>query len=278
MSETAELIQGDVFTSLTYERSSSIAKLTQALVKAQVAMRPAKKSSENPYFKSNYADLSAVWEVAQQPIADNGLAVLQPISSTPDGRIIHVTTILSHVSGEWISSVLALTPKAENQSVSPQAAGSAITYGRRYALQSMLGIVSEDDDGEGAEGRGKPISDAQAKPAPTYQRPPVAQVDAPMPDEPPAWTPEQHNARQKQLTEQQQQPAETPRANPANADKPISDAQAKRLFAIAKQHGWENDELREFVATCGYEHSKDILRKDYDGIIEVIIGRQRDRV
>ena len=98
MSETAELIHGDVFTSLTYERSSSIAKLTQALVKAQVAMRPAKKSSENPYFKSNYADLSAVWEVAQQPIADNGLAVLQPISSTPDGRIIHVTTILSHVA------------------------------------------------------------------------------------------------------------------------------------------------------------------------------------
>ena len=280
MSETAELIQGDVFASQTYERSSSIAKLTQALVKAQVAMRPAKKSSENPYFKSNYADLAAVWEVAQQPIADNGLAVLQPISSTPDGRIIHVTTILSHVSGESISSVLALIPKAENQSVSPQAAGSAITYGRRYALQSMLGIVSDDDDGEGAEGRGKPNghhAPAQ-RPAPTYQRPPVAQVDQPQPDEPPAWTPEQHNARQKQLTEQQQQPADTPKANPANADKPISEAQAKRLFAIAKEHGWENDELREFVTTCGYEHSKDILRRDYDGIIEVIIGRQKDRV
>ena len=278
MSETAELIHGDVFTSLTYERSSSIAKLTQALVKAQVAMRPAKKSSENPYFKSNYADLAAVWEVAQQPIADNGLAVLQPISSTPDGRIIHVTTILSHVSGEWISSVFSLTPKAENQSVSPQAAGSAITYGRRYALQSMLGIVSEDDDGEGAEGRGKQTATHHAKPAPTYQRPPMQQV-APEPADPaPEWTPEQHRARQKQLTEQQQQPAETPRANPANAEKPISDAQAKRLFVIAKQHGWENDELREFVATCGYEHSKDILRRDYDGIIEVIIGRQRDRV
>lgn len=278
MSETAELLPSDVFASPTYERSASIAKLTQALVKAQVAMRPAKKTSENPYYKSSYADLSSVWEVAQQPLADNGLAVLQPISSTPDGRIINVTTILSHVSGEWISSVFALTPKAENQSVSPQAAGSAITYGRRYALQSMLGIVSEDDDGEGAEGRGKQNGHAKpqpAKPAATYQRPPIQQVEPDPTGPAPEWTPEQHNARQKQLTEQQQ-PAEAPKANPANADKPISEAQAKRLFAVAKQHNWENDELREFVATCGYAHSRDILRKDYDGIIEVIIGRQSD--
>lgn len=273
MSETAELIHGDVFTSLTYERSSSIAKLTQALVKAQLAMRPAKKSSENPYFKSSYADLSAVWEVAQKPLADNGLAVMQPISSTVDGRSVHVTTLLVHVSGEWVSSTFTLTPKADKAEpfISPQALGSAVTYGRRYALAAMLGIVSEDDDGEGAEGRGnhKPA----ARPAPQYSRPPVAQVDQ-QPEPPaPEWTPEQHTARQKQLSEQQQQPAETPRANPANADKPISEAQAKRLFAIAKEHGWENDELREFIGSCGYEHSKDILRKDYDGIIEVIIGR-----
>lgn len=132
----------------------------------------------------------------------------------------------------------------------------------------------------------KPAASAE-RPAPTYQRPPVAQVNAPHPADhtdlfpedgpPPDWTPEQHKARQKQLSDQQQQPpADPPRANPANAEKPISDAQAKRLFAIAKEHGWDNDELREFVTTCGYEHSKDILRKDYDGIIEVIIGRQRD--
>lgn len=269
MSEVPDIIPGgDTFATQTYERSASVAHLAQALVKAQLAMRPAKKSSENPYFKSSYADLSAVWEVAQKPLADNGLAVMQPISSTVDGRSVHVTTLLVHVSGEWVSSTFTLTPKADKAEpfISPQALGSAVTYGRRYALAAMLGIVSEDDDGEGAEGRGKPISDAQAKPAPTYQRPPMQQV-APEPADPaPEWTPEQHRARQKQLTEQQY----APKPNPANADNPISDAQAKRLFAIAKEHGWENDELREFVTTCGYEHSKDILRRDYDGIIEAL--------
>jgi hypothetical protein len=286
MSETAELIQGDVFASQTYERSANITRLAQALVKAQAAMKPAPKSSDNPFFKSRYSDLATIWEVAQQPLADNGLAVLQPISSTQDGKGAIVTTILVHTSGEFVTSTFTVFPRPERERdrntkqiipgsepfVTPQSLGSAITYGRRYALAAMLGIVSDDDDGEGAEGRGKTNghhAPAQ-RPAPTYQRPPVAQVDQPQPDEPPAWTPEQHTARQKQLSEQQQQPAETPRANPANADKPISEAQAKRLFAIAKEHGWENDELREFIGSCGYEHSKDILRKDYDGIIEVL--------
>ncbi len=294
MSETAELIQGDVFASQTYERSANITRLAQALVKAQVAMKPAPKSNDNPFFKSKYSDLATIWEVAQKPLADNDLAVLQPIATTQDGKGAIVTTILVHTSGEFVTSTFTVYPRPEYERdrntrqimpgsepfVTPQSLGSAITYGRRYARAAMLGIVSDDDDGEGAEGRGKTNghhAPAQ-RPAPTYQRPPVAQVDQPQPDEPPAWTPEQHRARQKQLTEQQQQHAETPRANPANADKPISDAQAKRLFAIAKEHGWENDELREFVTTCGYEHSKDILRRDYDGIIEVIIGRQRDRV
>lgn len=113
-----------------------------------------------------------------------------------------------------------------------------------------------------------PVAHPPAKPEPTYQRPPMAQVD-----EPPApeWTPEQHNARQKQLTDQlQKPPADAPKPNPANADNPISDAQAKRMFAIATGAGWSTDQLKDFVATCGYTSSKDILRKDYDGIIEAL--------
>jgi len=271
MSEVPDIIPGgDTFATQTYERSASVAHLAQALVKAQLAMRPAKKSSENPYFKSSYADLSAVWEVAQKPLADNGLAVMQPISSTVDGRSVHVTTLLVHVSGEWVSSTFTLTPKADKAEpfISPQALGSAVTYGRRYALAAMLGIVSEDDDGEGAEGRGN--HKLAARPAPQYSRPPVAQVDQ-QPEPPaPEWTPEQHTARQKQLTEQQY----APKPNPANADNPISVAQQKRLFALAKEADWSNDELRDFIARCGYEHTKDILRKDYEDICNAIIGRK----
>lgn len=271
--ETVETVQTS-----TYERSDSITKLATALVKTQAAMKPAPKSSDNPFFKSRYSDLATIWEVAQQPLADNGLAVLQPISSTQDGKGAIVTTILVHTSGEFVTSTFTVFPRPERERdrntkqiipgsepfVTPQSLGSAITYGRRYALAAMLGIVSDDDDGEGAEGRGK--TNGHAKPGPAYQRPPMQQVD----EQPPApeWTPEQHAARQKQLTEQP--PADAPKPNPANADNPISDAQAKRMFAIAKGAGWSTDQLKEFVATCGYSSSKDILRKDYDGIIEAL--------
>lgn len=127
--------------------SPTVGKLFEALAKAQLELEPAKKTAENPHYRAKFADLATVLE-ASRVLAKHGIALSQPPSSS-DGRLIHVTTILGHLSGEWIKSDLAI-PTAQ---ASAQAAGSVISYARRYAAQAICGIASEDDDAEGAEGR-----------------------------------------------------------------------------------------------------------------------------
>lgn len=96
-----------------------------------------KKDSENPFFKSKYADLASIWEVVQPILAKHDLVLIQPIQGK------EIKTILMHASGEIIESNYPIISKSE---INPQDYGSAITYARRYALSSMLGIIADDDD------------------------------------------------------------------------------------------------------------------------------------
>ena len=127
-------------------KSESIAKLAEALSKAQGAMRNAIKDSNNPYFKSKYADLASVSDACRTELASNGLAVSQ-LPETRDGQVV-VTYILMHTSGEWISGELQMNPVKSD----PQGIGSAITYARRYTLAAITGVATEDDDGNAAAG------------------------------------------------------------------------------------------------------------------------------
>jgi len=127
--------------------SPTIAALAAALVKAQSAMGGAKKDSTNPHFRTAYADLASVWDACRAPLANAGLSVVQLVSSDPTHAIVE--TILAHSSGEWVSSTLAVPlTKADAQGL-----GSAITYGRRYALAAIVGVCPADDDGEAAVAR-----------------------------------------------------------------------------------------------------------------------------
>jgi hypothetical protein len=144
-------------------RSDSIGALVAALAKAQGAMKGATKDALNPHFKSKYADLASVWEACRAPLASNGLAILQPVSAI--GPSVTVTTLLAHSSGEWIAESLTMTATANT----PQAVGSAITYGRRYGLSAMVGIAPEDDDGEAASTGRLALHDSSRPGAP--QRP-----------------------------------------------------------------------------------------------------------
>lgn len=140
--------------------SPTIGKLTEALAKAQSAIKGALKDSDNPFFKSKYADLESVWEACRKPLTDNGLAIIQGAGDIIEGKI-NVETILSHISGEWVSSAFSATPEKQT----PQGVGSCITYLRRYGLQSIAGIAPADDDGEAAEGRdNKAKAKAETKP------------------------------------------------------------------------------------------------------------------
>jgi len=146
--------------------SETIEELAKALVKAQSQMGGAVKDSNNPFFKSKYADLGSVVKAIKESFCDNGLSYVQfPYTSE---RGVGVTTRLMHVSGQWLEQEYTL-PLAKQD---PQAAGSAITYARRYALQSIAGIPTADDDAEAAMPRSpvpeKPVQQKKApqKPAP----------------------------------------------------------------------------------------------------------------
>lgn len=140
------------------EMSASIAKLAPALVEAQKTIGHATKDSENPHFGSKYADLAATFDACRAALAAHGFAITQPVAS--EGRRVRVCTMLLHASGEWIRSTLTLTAQQD----SPQAIGSAITYGRRYGLQALAGVAAEDDDGNAA-------SAAPARPQGRQERP-----------------------------------------------------------------------------------------------------------
>jgi hypothetical protein len=121
-------------------QSPEISELAKAIVKAQSEMKPAVKDSVNPFFKSKYADLSAVW-TAIAPFTMNGIAITQSPQGPLDGHIV-LDTQLTHVSGQWMLSRLTM-PVVKND---PQGFGSALTYARRYALGCMTGLVTEEDD------------------------------------------------------------------------------------------------------------------------------------
>ena len=140
-------------------RSESIKEIAAAMNKAQAEMTAAKKDAKNPFFKSKYADLGSVILALKEAFANNGLSFMQSPFMTDGG--VGVETLIMHSSGEWLEGELTLPLDKPT----PQAAGSAITYARRYALQSMAGIPSADDDAEFTMARNKKpepvISDEQ---------------------------------------------------------------------------------------------------------------------
>jgi hypothetical protein len=116
-----------------------------ALVKAQSEYGPALKSSENPHYKSRYADLASCVEAVVGALNKHGIAFMQRVLPSASG--VTVETIFIHTSGETLSSGPLHVPVQKNDA---QGYGSALTYARRYSLMSACGIAPEDDDGNAA--------------------------------------------------------------------------------------------------------------------------------
>ena len=111
------------------------------------------KDSENPFFKSKYFDVNSLLEHLEPLLQEEGLVLLQPI------RENQVTSeIIDIESDQSISSSIALPEITD-----PQKLGSAITYYRRYTLQSLLALQSEDDDGNMASGNPSSTNKASEK-------------------------------------------------------------------------------------------------------------------
>ena len=128
-------------------------RLAEALAKAQGEIRNPAKGSENPHFKSRFANLADGIMAIREALSKYGIAHTQ--TTRIDGAALILTTTLTHaVSGESIESEW---PVGAYEKLTPQQMGSSLTYGRRYTLFPMVGIAGadDDDDGNAASGKGK---------------------------------------------------------------------------------------------------------------------------
>jgi len=150
--------------------SEQINEIATALAKAQGEIESAAKDSKNPHFNTKYADLASVRAAIKTPLSANGIAVIQGVSTSEAG--VHIETMLAHTSGQFIAETLTI-PLGNKRDA--QAVGSAVSYGRRYALMAIVGVAADDDDDgniatQNAPERGKEPARQQSRPAP-QQRP-----------------------------------------------------------------------------------------------------------
>lgn len=157
--------------------SNSIGNLAAALAAAQAEMKPAKETANNPAFRSKYADLTSCFEACNAVLPKHKLSISQVMVAAPEGYV-SVQTLLLHESGEWLSSVCTLKADGNRGVNAAQAAGSAITYARRYGLTAIVGLATDDDDGNAA---GAPVQPQQRKPAQQPAPRQVAPAPAPAP-------------------------------------------------------------------------------------------------
>ena len=132
--------------------SEGIASLAAALAKAQIELVNPEKSligtisSDDPRRAERafrYAPLSSGLDIVRKVLGQHEIATVQTTSVDQTAGIINLTTVLAHASGEWIASDWPVC--ALSETATPHRMGAALTYARRYALFTLVGIAGEDD-------------------------------------------------------------------------------------------------------------------------------------
>jgi ERF superfamily protein len=156
------------------QSSSSIANLAAALAKAQIALVNPEKSlvatirqggASGTEQTFRYAPLSSGLEIVRKTLGEHEIATVQTTAIDQGAGIVNLTTVLAHSSGEWIASDWPVC--AISETATPHRMGAALTYARRYALFTLVGIAGEDD--LDAPDLQPPTSQAVEPPKPTGQ-------------------------------------------------------------------------------------------------------------
>jgi ERF superfamily protein len=135
-----------------HQSSESVAALASALAKAQAELVNPEKSLTATIRNGRagegertfrYAPLSSGLDIVRKTLGQHEIATVQTTAIDPVTGIVNLTTMLAHASGEWIASDWPVCPVAET--ANPQRMGAALTYARRYALFTLVGIAGEDD-------------------------------------------------------------------------------------------------------------------------------------
>ena len=143
---------------------SAMPALYAALAKAQAKFQPIEKNREvlitmksGGKYKFRYADIEEITSKTRPALTAEGLAVIQPVQSDPSTGATWIETILMHADGGTIKSRVDIKPVATYSD--PKEFGAAVTYCRRYAITSMLGVCADDDldqNGKGVGDQGAP--------------------------------------------------------------------------------------------------------------------------
>jgi hypothetical protein len=146
--------------------SESIGAIAAALAKAQAELTNPEKSLTATIRASNsrendqtfrYAPLSSGLDIVRRTLGGHEIATVQTTAIDKDALIIRLTTTLAHSSGEWLSSEWPVC--AISETATPRRMGAALTYARRYALFTLVGIAGEDDlDGPDLNLKSEPLS------------------------------------------------------------------------------------------------------------------------
>ena len=160
--------------------SETIGAIAAALAKAQAELTNPEKalvatiraSSPRDHDQTfHYAPLSSGLDIVRKALGGHEIATVQTTAIDKEAGLIRLTTTLAHSSGEWLSSEWPVCPIAET--AAPRRMGAALTYARRYALFTLVGIAGEDDLdapdlAEGAKAEGG-IRDAPATKLPSQR-------------------------------------------------------------------------------------------------------------
>ena len=135
-----------------HRSSQSICNLAAALAKAQIELVNPHKSltatiqSAGPGGKEqtfSYASLSSGLDIVRKTLGQHEIATVQTTGVDQTTGLINLTTLLAHASGEWIASDWPVCSVIETET--PHRMGAALTYARRYALFTLVGIAGEDE-------------------------------------------------------------------------------------------------------------------------------------
>lgn len=251
-----------------FKTSDLVHEIASALSKAQAEFPIIPKNKTVDYktkdgrrVNYDYADLEDILQATRPVLAKHGLSVAQPIGSNT------VTTFLTHSSGQWYRSFMDF-----NRSNDVKEVGSMITYLRRYSLEGMIGTSSEKDtDGPYGPSATQTRPNGNLNPKPSDRsnvdrvqhandRAKAQPKSTDVGRAPVARSNEAPTGPDDSMAKSSHDNSEKPRVSGS-----ISDAQRKRLFAIATSNKWVEDELKTIIKSCfGIKSSKEILMKDYE--------------
>jgi len=175
-----------------HRASQSISAIASALAKAQAELSNPEKSLtaiiRSPFPREadrtfRYASLASGLDIIRKCLGQQEIATIQTTNIDPNGRI-HLTTLLAHASGEWISSDWPVC--SSDEIGAPHRMGAALTYARRYALFALVGIAGEDDLDAPDTLIGPPVASSpdlrdkpfKQSPKPTIHKPPLLDAGA----------------------------------------------------------------------------------------------------